>query len=124
MKTHFMNAESADFMVHSEQGTGFPAHKIVLAARSPFFHHMLTSNMYESSANSSTIYEASDEAIRAFLYYLYTGELSIISDDIVDLLRLSDLYQLIGLKDLIKRELEKLCDKELLKQIYSAANIT
>jgi hypothetical protein len=48
-----------------------PAHKLILAARSPVFRAMLSSGMQEASANEMEITGYAVDAVRAFVRFLY-----------------------------------------------------
>jgi len=51
----------------------FPAHRAVLAAASPVFAAMLSSEMKESQAREITIWDSDERAVQDTLEYIYTG---------------------------------------------------
>lgn len=53
----------------------FPAHKGVVAARSPVFARMLKSDMLESRTHQVIIEDIEATIFEEFLYFLYTGQL-------------------------------------------------
>lgn len=76
-----------------------PAHKAVLASRSPVFRAMLENQMEESLSGTIKIGDVSYDALRAFVNYLYTAEISLDEDMACDLLILAEKYQVQHLKD-------------------------
>ncbi|XP_048129436.1 BTB/POZ domain-containing protein At4g08455-like [Rhodamnia argentea] len=76
-----------------------PAHKAVLASRSPVFKAMLEHEMEESRSNNIKINEVSYDALRAFVNYLYSAEAFLDERMAYDLLVLAEKYQVQHLKD-------------------------
>ena len=56
------------------EGVEFPAHKIVLAASSPYFQAMFTSCFKEKDESKQEIHGISSETFRIILNYIYTGK--------------------------------------------------
>jgi speckle-type POZ protein len=54
-----------------QHGSSIPAHKLILAARSPVLRAMITSGMKESCADEMEITGYAVEAVRAFVRFLY-----------------------------------------------------
>jgi speckle-type POZ protein len=75
-----------------------PAHKAVLASRSPVFRAMLENEMEESRSGTIKIGDVSYDALRAFVNYLYTAEASLDEQMACDLLVLAEKYQVKNLK--------------------------
>jgi hypothetical protein len=78
---------SADvtFVVNNER---IPAHKIIPAARSPYFRAILSSGVTEAQGGSDIIIQdISPAGFRALLLYLYTDELAFDDTLLVDVLR-------------------------------------
>ncbi|XP_062023186.1 BTB/POZ domain-containing protein At4g08455-like [Rosa rugosa] len=76
-----------------------PAHKAVLASRSPVFRAMLENQMEESLSGTIKIGDVSYDALRAFVNYLYTAEICLDEEMACDLLILAEKYQVQHLKD-------------------------
>ncbi|PON91577.1 Voltage dependent potassium channel [Trema orientale] len=91
-------------LVASEDSSGtgpsppVPAHKAVLASRSPVFRAMLENEMQESRSGTIKISDVSYEALRAFVNYLYTAEASLDEPMAYALLVLAEKYQVMHLK--------------------------
>lgn len=75
-----------------------PAHKVVLANRSPVFRAMLENEMEESRSGTIRITDVSYDALRAFVNYLYTAEAWLNEQMACDLLVLAEKYQVKHLK--------------------------
>lgn len=69
------------------------------ASRSPVFRAMLENQMEESLSGTIKIGDVSYDALRAFVNYLYTAEISLDEDMACDLLILAEKYQVQHLKD-------------------------
>ncbi|XP_050365183.1 BTB/POZ domain-containing protein At4g08455 [Argentina anserina] len=83
----------------SSSGPSVPAHKAVLASRSPVFRAMLENEMEESLSGTIKIGEVSYDALRAFVNYLYTAEACLDEEMACHLLILAEKYQVQHLKD-------------------------
>ncbi|AQK50082.1 BTB/POZ and MATH domain-containing protein 2 [Zea mays] len=70
-------------VVFSVGGETFPAHKVVLAARSPVFKAQLYGNMKEAKARRVAVEDMQPGVFRALLkfIYIYTDALPVIGDD-------------------------------------------
>ncbi|XP_030491263.1 BTB/POZ domain-containing protein At4g08455 isoform X1 [Cannabis sativa] len=75
-----------------------PAHKAVLASRSPVFRAMLENEMEESRSGTIKINDVSYEALRAFVNYLYTADADFNEHMAYSLLVLAEKYQVNHLK--------------------------
>ncbi|XP_058189758.1 BTB/POZ domain-containing protein At4g08455 [Rhododendron vialii] len=75
-----------------------PAHKAVLASRSPVFRAMLENEMEESRSGTVRISDVSYDALRAFVNFLYTAEACLDEQMACDLLVLGEKYQVKHLK--------------------------
>ncbi|PIA41908.1 hypothetical protein AQUCO_02100028v1 [Aquilegia coerulea] len=82
-----------------DKGAPFvPAHKTVLASRSPVFKAMLENEMEESRSGTIRISDVSYDALRNFVQYLYTAEVSLDEQMACDLLVLAEKYEVKYLK--------------------------
>ena len=85
----------------------FPAHKVILAARSPVFASMFEHSMQESTNNKVVIDDVCPDALKEMLMYIYTGEVSDVGNVAYDLLYAADKYQLDDLKSFCEQQLSK-----------------
>uniref|UniRef100_A0A0D9X9Y2 BTB domain-containing protein n=1 Tax=Leersia perrieri TaxID=77586 RepID=A0A0D9X9Y2_9ORYZ len=96
-------------------GETFPAHRAVLAARSPVFKAELFGCMAEATSSCITLHEIEPVTFRALLRFIYTDDLREDIDKLDgspvdttfhhDLLAMADRYELDGLKLLCARRL-------------------
>jgi hypothetical protein len=89
---------SVDSPAHNE--VRIPAHKLILAARSPVFRAMLSSGMQEASADEMEITGYAVEAVRAFVRFLYCDACSgtVLEKHAWDLLAMADKYDVSALR--------------------------
>ena len=93
------------------KGEEFQAHKIVLAAASPFFLSLLESQMKETTENTIKIEleEATASVMEEVLAYVYTGNASLTAENCHDFIATADFLLLPGLEamaeDFLKRHL-------------------
>ena len=93
------------------KGEEFQAHKIVLAAASPFFLSLLESQMEETTENTIKIEleEATASVMEEVLAYVYTGNASLTAENCHDFIATADFLLLPGLEamaeDFLKRHL-------------------
>ena len=85
----------------------FPAHKVILAARSPVFARMFEHDMQESSSNKVKVDDLDPDTLKEMLVYMYTGQVPKIEQDKVayGLLYAADKYQLDHLKSLCEQHI-------------------
>ncbi len=100
----------ADLTLHVE-GQNIKAHKAVLACSSPVFRAMFENRMLESQANSIQIGGgATAKAVRAFLRYIYLGNLDEIECTTSIWAQLLELATMYDIEDLKQICFEKLTD--------------
>ncbi|BFG18976.1 hypothetical protein CerSpe_052500 [Prunus speciosa] len=80
-----------------------PAHKAILANRSPVLRAMLDNEMKESLSGTIKIGDVSYDALRAFVNYLYTAEVCLDQKLACELLVMSEKYQVQHLKDFCQK---------------------
>eukprot|EP00747_Dinoflagellata_sp_TGD_P170749 gnl/TRDRNA2_/TRDRNA2_203109_c0_seq1.p1 gnl/TRDRNA2_/TRDRNA2_203109_c0~~gnl/TRDRNA2_/TRDRNA2_203109_c0_seq1.p1 ORF type:complete len:295 (-),score=33.57 gnl/TRDRNA2_/TRDRNA2_203109_c0_seq1:73-957(-) len=71
-----------------------PCHRSVLAVASPVFRQMLASEMREGREKRIEVSDASSHSVRAMIKFMYTEEIESEIDDIFQVLRLADKYQI------------------------------
>jgi len=76
----------------------FPVHKLILKIHSPVFKTMLESQMVEAANNVVSIVDFKEDAVAGMLSYMYTGKVDNMSECALEMLRISDKYDVPGLK--------------------------
>merc|ERR1712222_255403 len=72
----------------------FTGHRAVLAESSPVFASMFDTEMKEGIDHCITLNDVNPAAVKVMMDFIYTGELVIENEDIVDLIAIADCYQL------------------------------
>ena len=98
------------------EGAKFPAHRVVLAAASPYFQAMFTGGFKENQMNEITLNETSSKGLESVLDAIYTAELSLSEENVCDVLTVSSQLQL---SDTVKH-----CEKFLTKNISEQTCLT
>jgi speckle-type POZ protein len=75
--------EEAD-VIFNVRGETFPAHKIVLATRSPVFKAQLYGKMKETKARCVTVEDMQPDVFKYLLNFIYTDVLPVFDDDVDD----------------------------------------
>ena len=122
-KTLYQKMQRSDFtMVFS--GAEVPCHKNVLAAASPVFEAMVENQHLEAIESKAEI-ELTEEVGRAFVKFIYTGDLEegILKEHAVALLELGDKYDVKVLKDLAEDEMLKQLDKKNMVEYVSIGDL-
>ena len=96
------------------RGKEFKTHKVVLAAASPFFLTLLTSDMRESNEQLIRIKpeEATTSVMEDVLKYVYTGNVSVTDERVHDLFATADYFFLPGLKTMAGNVLKEIITVE------------
>ena len=96
------------------EGEEVPCHKHILAAASPVFKAMVENNTFREAIDSQANLNLSAEVGRAFLRFIYTGEMQedVMKDNASAFLEMGQVYYLQKLKDMAEKELFSQLDKE------------
>ena len=82
------------------EDTGIPAHRMVLAACSPYFYAMFATPTFEEKDKERVTIQGVDPiALQLLISYVYTGQISITEDTVQVLLPAANLLQLSDVKD-------------------------
>ncbi|XP_065203947.1 speckle-type POZ protein B-like [Planococcus citri] len=101
----FFENQTLTDVILSVNGKEYPAHKVVLAARSPVFCAMFTHSTKESELNRVEIEDIHEAVVEGMLKYIYTGKCDG-SDELAEgLLAAADKYDLRGLKIICAKKL-------------------
>ncbi|XP_065203946.1 speckle-type POZ protein B-like [Planococcus citri] len=92
-------------VILSVNGKEYPAHKAVLAARSPVFCAMFTHSTKESELNRVDIKDINEAVVVEMLKYIYTGKCENLDGLAEGLLTAADKYDLRGLKIMCAKKL-------------------
>ncbi|XP_045474802.1 uncharacterized protein LOC123680773 [Harmonia axyridis] len=101
------------------------AHRVVVASRCDWFRKALLSGMKEDIDKKIVIHETNPETFKIFLEYLYSGKLSpssITHEQLVDLVVLSDRFEVDSLKQACEMALEVTIDTENAIYLLSLAD--
>ncbi|CAL5066166.1 unnamed protein product [Urochloa decumbens] len=93
-----------------------PAHRVILASRSPVFRAMLENEMEESRSGIIKIYDVSYDVLRAFVHYMYTAEALLDEQMASDLLVLAEKYEV--------KHLKAYCEKFITSKVNNDNAIT
>ena len=85
------------------------AHRSVLAAASPYFNAMFTSDVLEAKRDRIVIQSLDGNTLTGLLDFIYTGEIRVNNDNVQDLLIAGDMIEL--------REVVEICTEHLVRQL-------
>ncbi|RWS01741.1 uncharacterized protein B4U79_04822, partial [Dinothrombium tinctorium] len=97
--------EAAAFEETVAKPIAIRSHRVIVASRCEWFKRALLSGMKESINKTITVHETEPELFKIFLQYLYTGLLdtsNLSTDELTELMQLSDRYQVDCLKRIIE----------------------
>ncbi|XP_071508218.1 actin-binding protein IPP-like [Diadema antillarum] len=94
------------------RGQSYHAHRVILAACSPYFDAMLSGGMSESSQDVIDIHGVEPEIFNCLLEFIYTGNIEVTTSNAQGLLFAADMFQLTEIKDI--------CSSFLKLQLHSS----
>jgi BTB/POZ domain-containing protein 9 len=121
----YLNDEISDVTLIVENSR-FPAHKIVLAARSIYFKAMFFGGMKESKENTVELKETPVQAFKILLEYIYTGKMllkEMKTDLVFDILGLVHKYGFTELEHNVSEYLKEICKPENVCNIFCASQM-
>ncbi|XP_077999159.1 kelch-like protein 3 [Glandiceps talaboti] len=86
-------------VVLEAESVQIPAHRVVLAACSPYFAAMFTGELSESRAEKVTLQEIDGKALNLLVDYVYSAEVQVTEDNVQALLPAANLLQLPDVRD-------------------------
>lgn len=109
--------------VFEDLGRIIRAHKCILTSKLPLFRSMLSGNMKESTTRQIEVFDTSFETYFAFIEFIYTGAIKKLdSNNLVELLELSDRFCVEDLRELISDALVSNLDPGTIKDILEVAH--
>jgi len=104
----------SDLTLISKEGTSYPAHRSLLAARSDYFSALLYGGLKESGENVVTLM-CSDKVLKPILHFLYSGKIHLQGSTVDFLMDLLDVARLMCI-DNLREALENLILEEIIKK--------
>lgn len=101
----------------------FTCHRNVLAASSPYFKTMFTTNLYESQQSQIVLHEVEPPSVELIIQYAYTGKIEITESNVQSLLASSSLFQIASLHAACAKFMENKLDAQNSIGIHCFAHI-
>ncbi|XGW01890.1 hypothetical protein V3C99_014181 [Haemonchus contortus] len=121
----FLNPNFSDVMFVVD-GEKFPAHKVLLAARSEYFRAMLYGGMKESDEGEIVLEETNVFAFRILLRYIYTAKLTLLEykeEQVMEILGLAHKYGFVELQNAIADYLKAILNNKNLCTIFNISQL-
>ncbi|KAJ8683736.1 hypothetical protein QAD02_019528 [Eretmocerus hayati] len=115
MKKLWQDGTFSDVIIISPNGRRFPAHRSILSVRSRKFFEILCSKRYLDYINSNSLLEIQlhdihDDSLHKLLEYIYTGGISKLDSNVIDLYRTAEKFEFSDLKELCIRSFKDKLD--------------
>uniref|UniRef100_F1KWU4 BTB/POZ domain-containing protein 9 n=1 Tax=Ascaris suum TaxID=6253 RepID=F1KWU4_ASCSU len=123
--TLYNSADCSDVMLKVE-GVVFPAHRVILAARSEYFRALLFNGMRETRDSEVELVDTPVNGFKMLLKYIYTGKLSLSSlkeELVLDILGLAHKYGFSELELSISEYLKAVLNVRNMCTVYDAAHL-
>lgn len=118
----YLNTTTADVNFHFDYNgvdKTVPAHKCLLAMGSPVFHQMFFGELKEG--NKVTIVDVSAEAFTEFLQFFYLDKVTLSTENIAEVMTMSDKYDVAGCMNLCAQFLECAMTTDIVCWCYELA---
>ncbi|XP_046371478.2 kelch repeat and BTB domain-containing protein 8-like [Haliotis rufescens] len=122
MKSMFDDRQLIDVVI-CVQDARIPAHRNVLAATSPYFKAMFTTNLTESRQRQILLHEVDPKSVSQIINYAYTGNLEITRGNAQNLLATASLFQILPVQKACAKFMELQLDVNNCVGIYYFAHI-
>ena len=83
-----------DVTLDASGGVNVRAHKLILAAASPYFESMFRPAFLESDKNKIKLTDINGGSLRVLIDYIYTGKIIISDDNVEDILSAGNFLQI------------------------------
>lgn len=120
----FLSPDHSDVTLVLDDGSEFPAHRLILAVRSSFFRAMMYNGFQESHQKRVSLHETNSVAFKAILQYMYTSKIDFAGvelDILLEYLSLAHRYDLGQLMTAISEYFKEILKNENLCSIFNAA---
>ena len=113
-----------DFTILSQNGKGFPCHRVILAAQSPVMLAMMTIEMKEKQENQASV-QHSDEMVGHFVEYFYSRKVpqEALQANLASFFDLAGFYNLAPLKLLTEEAAIQMLTVENMVELYVLADL-
>ncbi|XP_076802104.1 BTB/POZ domain-containing protein 9-like [Clavelina lepadiformis] len=109
------------------EGKNFPAHRVILAARCPYFRALLFGGMREAHTEAVIpIEDSSSDAFEILLRYIYTGKMKLVNSkeaDFIEVLGLANKYGFPALESALSLHLQSTLSVSNACLIYDVATL-
>lgn len=131
LRRMFCDKKSCDVVLLSSDSQRFPAHKVILQARSSVFAEMFQHNMSETCPGEICIEDVQGTVLKQLLHYIYTDNLNdIASCDLPSLFAAAEKFDIPGLKKVCTHHLlrrmspKNVCDAIVLGHTFKVQELT
>ena len=97
------NQMFCDVILKCDDDTEFPAHRVVLAAMSEYFHTSFCGSFVDSNSKVYKLNGVEAKNLSCLLDYFYTGRIKITTSNIVELLQTADFLLVTPLKEMCRK---------------------
>ncbi|XP_071550708.1 kelch-like protein 40 isoform X2 [Panulirus ornatus] len=110
-------------LVITAQDEVLHAHKVILAAASPYFRAMLSIGLVEGQTQTLVLEDVSGAVLNTVLTYVYTGQATLTEQNVQDVLTLADYFQIHALKKLCCYHLKNHLVMRTCLSVYEVATL-